>query len=129
MEGNRCHENVACLWDQRKKRGKLKGIATGDALNEDGMWRWHSWCLTATHILETTDRHARYFGIPMNAEDAVYNGFVALTDLLLLFAGVKATHLLSFISSERAHMAAALWHATETSNHRPHELRPLTNSP
>jgi hypothetical protein len=70
MEGNRCHENVACLWDQRKKRSKLKGIATGYALNEDGMWRWHSWGLTATHILETTVAMLRYFGIPMNAEDA-----------------------------------------------------------
>lgn len=36
----------------------------------DGMWRWHSWGLTATHILETTVGMLRYFGIPMNAEDA-----------------------------------------------------------
>ena len=34
------------------------------------MWRWHSWGLTATHILETTVGMLRYFGIPMNAEDA-----------------------------------------------------------
>ncbi len=70
MEGNRCHNNVACLWDQRKKRSRLKAIATGYALSEDGMWRWHSWGLTTTHIVETTVSRLQYFGLPMNAEDA-----------------------------------------------------------
>ena len=81
MEGNRCHENVACLWDQRKKRSKLKGIATGYALNEDAMWRWHSWGLTATHVLETTVGMLRYFGMPMSAEDVVFTAHRHKTDL------------------------------------------------
>lgn len=70
MEAIRCHHNVACLWEQRKKRPRLKAIATGYALCEDGTWRPHSWGLSATHILETTVSRLQYFGIPMNAEDA-----------------------------------------------------------
>jgi hypothetical protein len=54
---------------------------------------------------------------------------VALTGLPRDNAGVKATRLFASISSEQAHMAAGLWHATGTSNHCPHEQRPLTNSP
>ena len=70
MDGNRCHHNVASLWEQRKKHSRLKAIATGYALSEDGMWRWHTWGLAATHILETTVVRLQYFGIPMDAEDA-----------------------------------------------------------
>ena len=70
MDGNRCHHNVARLWEQRKKHSRLKAIATGYALSEDGMWRWHTWGLAATHILETTVVRLQYFGIPMDAEDA-----------------------------------------------------------
>ncbi len=66
----RCHHNVALLWEQRKKRSKLKAIATGYALSEGGMWRPHSWGLTPTHIVETTVGRLRYFGLSMNAEDA-----------------------------------------------------------
>lgn len=82
MEGNRCHHNVALLWEQRKSRGRLKAIATGYALNEDGMWRPHSWGLTTTHILETTISRLRYFGIPMNAEaaDLFAAGFLVETE-------------------------------------------------
>jgi hypothetical protein len=70
MDGNRCHHNVARLWEQRKKHGRLKAIATGYALSEDGMWRSHTWGLAATHILETAVVRLQYFGIPMDAEDA-----------------------------------------------------------
>jgi hypothetical protein len=70
MDGNRCHHNVASLWEQRKKRSRLKAIATGYVLNEDGIWRWHSWCLAATHIQETTEVRLQYFGLPMDGEDA-----------------------------------------------------------
>jgi hypothetical protein len=70
MDGNRCHHNVASLWEQRKKYGRLRAIATGYVLNEDSMWRWHSWGLAATHILETTVARLQYFGLPMDAEDA-----------------------------------------------------------
>ena len=34
------------------------------------MWRWHTWGLAATHILEATVVRLEYFGIPMDAEDA-----------------------------------------------------------
>jgi hypothetical protein len=70
MDGDRRHQNVASLWKQRKKRSRLKAIATGYALSEDGMWRWHTWGIGATHILETTLVRLQYFGIPMDAEDA-----------------------------------------------------------
>ena len=70
MDGNRCHHNVGSLWEQRKKYSRLKAIATGYALSEDGMWRWHTWGLAATHILETAVVRLQYFGIPMDAEDA-----------------------------------------------------------
>jgi hypothetical protein len=70
VDGNRCHHNVAWLWEQRKTSSRLKAIATGYALSEDGMWRPHSWCLTTTYILETTVVRLQYFGISMNAEDA-----------------------------------------------------------
>jgi hypothetical protein len=63
MDGNRCHHNVASLWEQRKKHSRLKAIATGYALSEDGMWRWHTWGLAATHILEATAVRLQYFGI------------------------------------------------------------------
>jgi hypothetical protein len=70
MDGNRCHHNVASLWEQRKKHSRLKAIATGYALSEDGMWCWHTLGLAAAHILETTVVRLQYFGIPMDAEDA-----------------------------------------------------------
>ena len=70
MDGNCCHHNVASLWEQRKKRSRLKALATGYALSEDGMWRWHTWGITATHVLETTVARLQYFGILMDAEDA-----------------------------------------------------------
>ena len=54
MDGNRCHHNVASFWEQRKKHSRLKAIATGYALSEDRMWRWHTWGLAATNILEAT---------------------------------------------------------------------------
>ena len=70
MDGNRYHHNVASLWEQRKKHSRLKAIATGYTLSEDGMWRWHTFGLAATHILETTMVRLQYFGMPMDAEDA-----------------------------------------------------------
>jgi hypothetical protein len=70
MDGNGCHHNVASLWEQRKKRSRLKAIATGYVLDVDGMWRWHTWGIAATYILETTMVRLQYFGILMDAEDA-----------------------------------------------------------
>jgi hypothetical protein len=70
MAGNRCHHNVSSLWEQRQKRSRLRAIATGYVLNEDGMWRWHTWGIAATHILETTVVRLQYFGILMDAEYA-----------------------------------------------------------
>jgi hypothetical protein len=77
MDTSRCHGNVAHLWDCRTKSSRLKGIATGYGLSDDGMWRPHSWGLTATHIVETTEGRLRYFGIRLAGEAADY--FTALT--------------------------------------------------
>ena len=52
-----------------RKRSNLKGIATGYALNEDGMWHLIGASYSNAHS-ETTVGMLRYFDIPMNAEDA-----------------------------------------------------------
>jgi hypothetical protein len=70
MERNSCHYNVSLLWQQRSERSRLRAIATGYALSEDGMWRPHSWGLTRTYILETTIERCEYFGIVMHGEAA-----------------------------------------------------------
>jgi hypothetical protein len=82
IQASCCHYNVASLWDQRKERGRLKAITTGYALSEDGIWRWHSWGLTTTRIIETTIRKLQYFGIPLHAEGADYftAGFLSETE-------------------------------------------------
>jgi hypothetical protein len=65
LEGNRCHHNVASLWERRKKRSRLKAIATGYDLTRTACGARHTWGITATQILETTLVRLRYFGISL----------------------------------------------------------------
>jgi hypothetical protein len=68
MERNGCHQNAASVWKQQKFG--VVGIATGYALQMDGLWRQHSWGVLRDGILETTVENSKYFGILMQGEAA-----------------------------------------------------------
>ena len=69
MEPNRCHENIARLWLQKRKRDALVGIATGYCLDND-LWRQHSWGMRKDSLLETLGERDKYFGIRLEGVDA-----------------------------------------------------------
>jgi hypothetical protein len=77
MAKNSCHWNVAHLWKSENRQ--ISGIGTGYALSEDGLWRQHSWCLTSTGILETTELRHTYFGVRL--EGAAADQFAAGYDV------------------------------------------------
>lgn len=68
---NECHYNSACLWDENKDN---LWIATGYALNRDGIWRQHSWCVFPTkrswRVVETTNKNVQYFGYILHYREA-----------------------------------------------------------
>lgn len=67
-EPSRCHANVAALWES--SNGFVR-ICTGYALSRDGVWRQHSWGLTAGgKVLETTERRVRYYGFVLRKKEA-----------------------------------------------------------
>jgi hypothetical protein len=68
MARNSCHWNVASLW--RNEKGGILGIGTGYALSEDGLWRQHSWGITAAGILETTELRHTYYGVRLEGDKA-----------------------------------------------------------
>ena len=70
MEPSQCHLNVARLWEERKKRSRLIGVATGYALSDDGLWRGHSWGLNKRGMIETTVSRVKYFGLPLVGKGA-----------------------------------------------------------
>ena len=54
-----CHDNALAWWHKNKSGA----VMTGYALSRDGVWRPHSWGLTARGtIVETTERRIVYFG-------------------------------------------------------------------
>jgi len=57
MEANHCHGNSKCLM----KEG-VGEVANGYALSKDGLWRYHSWVVTPTGVIETTTPREGYFG-------------------------------------------------------------------
>jgi hypothetical protein len=77
MERNGCHKNVASVW--RHQKFGVVGVATGYALQTDGLWRQHSWGVLRDGILETTVDNSKYFGILMQGESA--DRFVALNSV------------------------------------------------
>jgi len=77
MQPNRCHENIARLWLQKRKRDALIGIATGYCLGGD-LWRQHSWGIRKDSLLETLGERERYFGIRLEGIDADVFAFKAL---------------------------------------------------
>ena len=59
MTASDCHGNAATLF--RAGKGM---IATGYALDEDGLWRQHSWVVDSKRrVIETTVRRKAYYGI------------------------------------------------------------------
>jgi hypothetical protein len=59
MKASDCHGNAATLF--RAGKGV---IATGYALDADGLWRQHSWVLDKKdRVIETTVRRVAYYGI------------------------------------------------------------------
>jgi hypothetical protein len=77
MEPNRCHENIARLWLQKRKRDALIGIATGYCLSGD-LWGQHSWGVRKDSLLETLGKREKYFGIRLEGVDADVFAFKAL---------------------------------------------------
>ena len=83
---SQCHSNSAALYLARKDFEDIK-IMTGFALSEDGLWRFHSWCiLDNMKIIETTEKRLAYFGYILNEN---------IVDLDSLD---KETEIISFIS-------------------------------
>jgi hypothetical protein len=68
-EARECHSNSATLWLANKAKYK---IATGYGLSDDGIWRRHSWIMTAdSDLIETTLARDIYFGMVLNKRIAM----------------------------------------------------------
>lgn len=69
---SRCHDNACQLWAARQDALVL---ATGYCLDDDGLWRQHSWCVDVSGprpaIVETTQKRLLYFGFALDAEEAI----------------------------------------------------------
>lgn len=62
-QDNHCHGNSAEMW----LTGHAHALATGYALNDDGLWRQHSWALDADGtLIETTVSRDLYAGIVLS---------------------------------------------------------------
>jgi hypothetical protein len=79
MEPNRCHENIARLWLQKRKRKALAGIATGYCLSGH-LWIQHSWGIRKDSLLETVGEREKCFGIRLEGVDADVFAFKALAE-------------------------------------------------
>ena len=68
MARNSCHWNVAEVW--KSDSSPVIAIGTGYALSEDGLWRQHTWGITASGIFETTEIRHTYYGIRLDRDQA-----------------------------------------------------------
>mgnify|MGYP000406868450 CR=1 FL=1 len=60
MENSRCHDNCEILFNSCNSNK----LYSGYALSQDGLWRFHSWCVDKNNcILETTQERLIYYGI------------------------------------------------------------------
>lgn len=67
----KCHSNSCYCWDANRK---VSRICTGYAVNEDGLWRQHSWVINqkdsgGIQIIETTTKRLLYFGFVMTYKE------------------------------------------------------------
>lgn len=53
-----CHDNAEAY---ARKRVSAE-VFTGWALSSDGIWRYHSWCVRGTTVIETTEPRLAYYG-------------------------------------------------------------------
>lgn len=71
---HQCHANAAALWRERRtpdRNHRVTGIASGYGLSGDGLWRQHSWAVTAQgRILETTEPCVAYAGFVLSEQEA-----------------------------------------------------------
>ena len=69
---SRCHDNACLLWAARQD---ALVMATGYCLDDDGLWRQHSWCVDVSGprpaIVETTSKRLLYFGMALTAEESI----------------------------------------------------------
>lgn len=71
-EMHECHFNASRLW---KKYPTKYSIVTGYGLDDDGVWKQHSWLLDkrTKKVIETTAKWIAYFGVVFNdAESASF---------------------------------------------------------
>lgn len=68
MKENNCHNNCLLLYLLKK----VKSIYFGYALSEDGLWRFHSWCVdNNNNTIETTEPRLMYYGIERVIENEI----------------------------------------------------------
>jgi hypothetical protein len=61
-----CHANTAALFCS----GAILSIVTGYALSDDGLWRQHSWGISAIgDIVESTTRREHYYGVTLKGRE------------------------------------------------------------
>lgn len=66
-----CHANAAGLWAEG-----VGEVCTGYALSDDGLWRQHSWVVSAGRtgsdevVVETTEARLGYFGFVLSPDEA-----------------------------------------------------------
>jgi hypothetical protein len=66
MEQSKCHGNCGTIFGSQIDDSVVSKIYSGYALSADGLWRFHSWCLTESGtLIETTEERLIYYGIPI----------------------------------------------------------------
>jgi hypothetical protein len=65
---SQCHTNAAGMWSRDVDYNQL---ATGYALNDDGLWRQHSWVISGKTLYETTTPRTKYFGVILEGTPAM----------------------------------------------------------
>jgi hypothetical protein len=67
MRSSNCHQNTSELYHDKR----IDAIATGWVLNDDCVWRQHTWGLKDDHIIETTEKRKKYFGVILNDKEGM----------------------------------------------------------
>jgi hypothetical protein len=71
VDGDNSYENCCRLW--KRSNGTLQ-IAKGFALSDELVWHDHFWLLSKDgEIIETEEKHKKYFGVVWDAERAEFH--------------------------------------------------------
>lgn len=68
MQMSECHRNAAVLWERNIHDTTLY---TGYCLDDDGLWRQHSWVAKCGRLIETTSKRKKYYGIVLKDQSAL----------------------------------------------------------